>query len=274
MSAEEMTTLTVSEAIQEQQVALEGRPFWCGLGALKWYFCEFSCDNSHKTFTVYLLILFASWGIYIAAFTFAYFFYAMLAGCLLGFLMSIYAIPKIKDIMTMRKALRDLVKANISLHAVHADFANNINSVSKAHGKLDEIQSAINETHGKLKNSYGQFSKHGNNLNAKNVQSLEKLKELKYHFEECQSNYQSLLMRAERSTLNVLYQQIQKKDGKPGLSRAEFMEFIQKLPRHYKRRFVPLNDTFTKYAGDDENMDYKEFQIMITNVAREEALGQ
>merc|ERR1711933_325742 len=184
------------------------------------------------------------------------------------------AIPKIKDIMEMRKALRDLVKANIKLTQVNADFENNINSVNKAHGKLDEIQTSIKDTQNKLKDSYGAFAKHGNSLNSQNVQSLEKLKELKYHFEECQSNYQSLLMRAERSTLNVLYQQIQKKDGKPGLSREEFTEFIRKVPKHYKRRFVPLNDTFTKYAGDDENMDYKEFQIMITNVAREEALQQ
>merc|ERR1712129_315799 len=160
-------------------------------------------------------------------------------------------------------------------HAVNAEVENNINSVSKAHGKLDEIQASIGNTHTKLKNSYGAFAKYGNNLNEQNVQSLEKLKELKCHFEECRSNYQSLLMRAGRSTLNVLYQQIQKKDGKPGLSREEFGDFVKKLPSaEYKRRFHPIDSTFRKYAGSDLNMDYKEFQVMISNIARDEALGK
>eukprot|EP00483_Globobulimina_turgida_P004548 UN04557 len=62
-------------------------------------------------------------------------------------------------------------------------------------------------------------------------------------------------------------------DQKPGLSYEEFGLFLKKLPSHYQQRFTPAERTFRKYAGDDENMDYKEFQIMITNMARAEAVG-
>lgn len=261
------------EGKYDDHYKLHGRRFWCGLGALKWYFCEFRCDNSHLSFTMYLFMLLAAWGIYVAAFTAGHFFYSMLAGCLLGVLMSLYAIPKLKDIMEMRKALRQLVKANIGLSETHSNFQGDISSVNKAHEKLDQIQTSINNTNVKLKDSYNDFSQYGQKLNERNVKNIQQLKKLKYYFEQCQTNYQALLTRAEKTTLNALYRQIHKKDGKPGLSRLEFDDFIKKLPRHYQARFAPYDDTFCKYAGSDANMDYKEFQIMIANMARAEALG-
>ena len=256
-----------------EEYSLKGRKFHFGLGVLKWYFFEFRCDSSHQTFTVYVLILLAAWAIYIAAFSGGYFFYSMLAGCCLGVLMSIYAVPKIRDILAMRKGLRTLVKANIKYSQQSAAFATDIGSVNKAHSKLDEIQSSINTTNANLKNHYKDFSQYGQRLNQRNVDNIESLKRLKYHFTECQQNYQALLTRAEKTTLNQLYRQIHKQDGKPGLSMAEFKKFVRKLPAHYKRRFHPLEETFRRYAGEDLNMDYKEFQIMIDSMARSEALG-
>eukprot|EP01084_Bolivina_argentea_P290687 499379_1 len=258
----------------DDHYALNGRSFWCGFGAIKWYFLEFKCDNSHQSFTIYLCILFLTWGIYYLGFhSKDNFFYAMLAGCLLGTIMGLYAIPKVKDIMEMRKALRELVKCNIRLRESQSEFENDVNSVDKAHSKIHEIQSTIDQTNVRLKSSYDQFNDYGNQLNEKNFENIQQLKTLKYYFEECKTNYQALLTRAEKSFLNAIYREIQKTDQKPGLSYEEFELFLKKLPNHYRRRFDPPKKVFCKYAGDDENMDYKEFQIMISNMARAEALG-
>lgn len=104
-------------------------------------------------------------------------------------------------------------------------------------------------------------------------------------------------MRKERQTLSGIYQRMNKLDGVPGLDYKEFKEFVSRLPDYLQTRFKPKRQTFDSYAvcvllilwskkddgvmllshftdslqGDDDNMDYKEFQIMITNVAVSEA---
>ena len=73
--------------------------------------------------------------------------------------------------------------------------------------------------------------------------------------------------------MNGIFMRIHKEDGQPGLSLAEFTKFVEKLPDHLRRRFIPIEGTFREYAGGDMNMDFREFQTLIQQCAAAEATG-
>lgn len=134
-----------------------------------------------------------SGGIYVAAFVWyddsdrslTRFHYCLLAASITGVLLSFFAIPKIKDIMDMRTLLLKLVRSNKMLKESRAKFKQDIKSVNRAHNKLDDIQSHINESNQKLKDAYDRFSRLGNRLDASRVPNIDTLRSMQDNYAVC-----------------------------------------------------------------------------------------
>jgi len=193
--------------------------------------------------------------------------------------------------MDMRTLLLKLVRSNKMLKESRAKFKQDIKSVNRAHNKLDDIQSHINESNQKLKDAYDRFSRLGNRLDASRVPNIDTLRSMQDNYAECIKHYQSLLTRAEKQTLYSIFMEVREQNERNfkevheqeveekqremevGVDFTTFQAFVNKLPKHYKKKFQPVKEKFQMYAGDDKLMGEQEFEIMVNNMATAEALG-
>ena len=82
---------------------------------------------------------------------------------------------------------------------------------------------------------------------------------------------QESLIRHEKEILNKVYDHLEWKDDKDGLTKEEFDEFLAALPQSYRERFDEYGQKFEQMAGDDGILDYNEFTQLVDKFAEAEA---
>ena len=81
------------------------------------------------------------------------------------------------------------------------------------------------------------------------------------------------LIQHEREILNKVFDHLEFKDDKEGLTKEEFEKFWHQMPTSYNERWRKTGFTFEDIAGDDGVLDYSEFAEMCDKFAEQEGIA-
>ena len=99
-----------------------------------------------------------------------------------------------------------------------------------------------------------------------NIAGLEKLQDMT---KTVQDSIQKELVQHQRDIVYRVQESMEFGDDQEGMSKAEYDRFVNALPVAYQEVFNERD--FNEMAGDDGNMDLKEFTRMVDEIALEQA---
>lgn len=73
----------------------------------------------------------------------------------------------------------------------------------------------------------------------------------------------------EKALLGKIAQDLEFLDKDVGMSKDEFGDFMERIPKHLQKRFLERNLSFEKVAGDDGVVDFMEIEEMINTLMEE-----
>merc|ERR1712228_294395 len=137
--------------------------------------------------------------------------------------------------------------------------------------KLEGIEEELNASNGALRKNFQKFQGWNESFEQHTAKNTENASKINREFQQAIKQYSNMLVLNEKAILDKAYQHVEGRDGQKGLSKDEFEDLLASLPARYKLRFEALNKTFEDFAGDDDNIDYKEFKVFMNDMARVEA---
>merc|ERR1711997_828617 len=99
-----------------------------------------------------------------------------------------------------------------------------------------------------------------------NIAGLERLQEMT---KTVQDSIQKELVQHQRDIVMRVQETMEFGDDQEGMSKDEYDRFVAALPAAYQAIFNERD--FNEMAGDDGNMDLKEFTQMVDDIALEQA---
>lgn len=73
----------------------------------------------------------------------------------------------------------------------------------------------------------------------------------------------------ERALLGKIAQDLEFMDKDVGMSRDEFLKFIERIPENLKKKYREMGKTFEDIAGDDAVVDFTEVQQLIDQLVND-----
>lgn len=80
---------------------------------------------------------------------------------------------------------------------------------------------------------------------------------------------QSQAAQNEKALLSKIAQDLEFLDKDVGMSKEEFENFMDRIPKHLKERFTKRNMSFESVAGEDGVVDFMEVEDMINTLMQE-----
>lgn len=197
--------------------------------------------------------------------------YPFILTCVLAILMSSYATFNFRDVLQLKAAVDELCVETKKLAAERDKIRNEVGKLQMAHSKLEGIEEELNASNGALRKNFQKFQGWNEALEQQNDKNTESAIQINKEFKQAIQQYSNMLVLNEKAILDKAYHHIEGRDGQKGLSKDEFEDLLASLPARYKLRFEALGKTFEDFAGDDDNIDYKEFKVFMNDMARVEA---
>merc|ERR1712228_1017319 len=130
--------------------------------------------------------------------------------------------------------------------------------------KLEGIEEELNASNGALRKNFQKFQGWNESFEQHTAKNTENASKINREFQQAIKQYSNMLVLNEKAILDKAYQHVEGRDGQKGLSKDEFEDSLASLPARYKLRFED-------FAGDDDNIDYKEFKVFMNYMAEAEA---
>eukprot|EP01084_Bolivina_argentea_P282551 483674_1 len=196
-----------------------------------------------------------------------------IAAGIAAIVMSGYGANHFRILLGLKEEVDKMSNLNRNFRAENAALKQEVDKLSRAREQLSGVESGLKESNRKLKENVEKFRKLDENLKKLADSNIEGLEKLQKSSEQVMKTMQESLIRHEKEILNKVYDHLEWKDDKDGLTKDEFTEFLNALPQSYRERFKEHGETFEDLAGDDGILDYTEFTDLVDKFAEQEAFA-
>lgn len=196
-----------------------------------------------------------------------------LAAGIAAVLMSLYGANHFRTLLGLKEEVDKLHKMNQNFRQENAQLTQEVDKLQKARVQLNGVETSLKQNNEKLKADLKKFQELDKHLKSLSGSSIEGLEKLTKSTDTIMKKWKESLITHERSILNKVFDEFAFAKNKESVSKNEFMQFIQALPEEYQQRYNQLGQTFEQIAGDDNQMDYDEFDKLVTRWVEGVALG-
>merc|ERR1719229_2180666 len=186
-------------------------------------------------------------------------------------IMSALGANHFRILLALKKEVDNLSKLNQRFREENMALQQEVDKLGRAREQLSSVEAGLKESNRKLKENVEKFRKLDENLKKLADSNIEGLEKLQKSSAQVMKTMQENLIRHEKQILMKVFDHLEMKDKKDGLSEEEFDNFWTQMPASYVQRWNAMNTTFEKISGDDGVLDYDEFRRLVDQFAEEEA---
>merc|ERR1712043_135176 len=182
-------------------------------------------------------------------------------------IMSALGANHFRILLALKKEVDNLSKLNQRFREENMALQQEVDKLGRAREQLSSVEAGLKESNRKLKENVEKLKK----LADSNIEGLEKLQKSSA---QVMKTMQENLIRHEKQILMKVFDHLEMKDKKDGLSEQEFDNFWTQMPASYVARWRKMNMSFRQLADPDgtgdEVLDYDEFRTLVDKFAEQE----
>jgi len=185
-------------------------------------------------------------------------------------IMSAMGANHFRILLALKEEVDKMSRLNQQFRAENMALQQEVDKLGRAREQLSSVEAGLKESNRKLKENVEKFRKLDENLKKLADSNIEGLEKLQKSSQQVMKTMQENLIRHEKQILMKVFDHLELKDTKDGLSKSEFDNFWTQMPSSYNARWKAMGMSFEELAGDDV-LDYEEFRRLVDTFAEKEA---
>merc|ERR1719229_405527 len=182
-------------------------------------------------------------------------------------ILALYGANHFRILLGLKEQVDKYARNNKAMKEENVQIKREVSKLSKASEELSGVSIQLSATTKSYKENISKFKALDERLSKladDNIAGLEKLQEMT---KTVQDSIQKELVQHQRDIVMRVQETMEFGDDQEGMSKEEYDRFVGALPAAYQAVFNKQD--FNQMAGDDGNMDLKEFTKMIDDICIE-----
>eukprot|EP01084_Bolivina_argentea_P271658 462304_1 len=186
-----------------------------------------------------------------------------------GLTMCGYAIYKFKQSIELKKGIDHYKQLNYKLRKENIQLDHAVSRTMKAHELLKQTKSRLAKANRANRENLKKFEQVENNMKIVGQTAKGNLGVVNRMTQELRSSWRDEFLSNERAMLHAVFRRFETKNtnhSNLGLTKDDFKEFQDMLPKRYQQRFERLG-TFHNFAGEHSMIDPNDFNNTLDTFA-------